>query len=167
MIKGIIIALGFVVVLAGSYSVYAFYQKLQNHDIVTEETPVVIDTPKDSFIAPPKIQASNDTEWIQNTEKTTKASSFQFPTNVLDINIEIKRESDLKIDPTKIVVKNLDDYKFFCLNEILRQKHVDFSYFKNNDSLHLLLFIPDEAKRKLLLKDFEYYGIEYEVGIKA
>ncbi|STQ85692.1 hypothetical protein LS73_005225 [Helicobacter muridarum] len=166
MIKGIIIALGFVVVIAGSYSVYAFYKKLQNNDVMIEESPVIIPS-NEGFITPPRIQISNNKEWIQNTEKVSKISTFQFPANVLDISIDVKKEVDIKIDPTKIVVKNLDDYKFFCLNEILRQKRVDFSYFKNENSLHLLLFIPDETKRKLLLKDFEYYDIEYEVGVKA
>ncbi len=85
---------------------------------------------------------------------------------MLDINIEVKRYEDLKTDYTKVLVKNLDDYKFFCLNEILRQKHIDFSYFKHKDTLDLLLFMPNEAQREMILNDFKYYGIEYEISLK-
>ncbi|RDU72777.1 hypothetical protein CQA66_03700 [Helicobacter aurati] len=166
MIKGVIAALAFIVVVTGGYSLYAFYQKLQNNDIVIEESPVII-PPKESFTAIPKVDTTKNTQWLQNTEQITKVSNYQFPANILDIAIEVKRERDLKIDPTKVAVKNLDDYKFFCLNEILRQRHIDFSYFKNQDSLNLLLFVPDETKRKTLLKDFEYYEIEYEINLKT
>ena len=41
-----------------------------------------------------------------------------------------------------------------------------FSYFKNQSSLDLLLFVPDENKRLAILKDFEYYNIEYEISLK-
>ena len=78
----------------------------------------------------------------------------------------MKRYEDLKTDYTKVLVKNLDDYKFLCLNEILRQRRIDFSYFKNQSSLDLLLFVPDENKRLAILKDFEYYNIEYEISLK-
>ncbi|GAB0172378.1 hypothetical protein [Helicobacter trogontum] len=165
MIRGIIAGLVLVVVLGGGYVLYAFYQKMQNTDVQIEEPTTKI--PQKQVITNiPKMETIQDDVWISNADEKALATTYQFPSNVLDINIEVKRYEDLKTDYTKVLVKNLDDYKFFCLNEILRQKHIDFSYFKHKDTLDLLLFMPDETQREMILSDFKYYGIEYEISLK-
>lgn len=165
MIRGIIAGLILIVVLGGGYVLYAFYQKMQNSDIQIEQPSTHVPQ-KEVMTNIPKMESVQDDTWISNANEKAVAATFQFPSNVLDINVEVKRYEDLKTDYTKVVIKNLDDYKFFCLNEILRQKHIDFSYFKHHNTLDLLLFMPDEKQREIILKDFTYYGIEYEVGIK-
>ncbi len=167
MIKGIITGLIIVVMLVGGYVLYAFYQKMQNSDVEVRTEQQIDKIPKQSGISNiPKMQSIQDESWIESASDKVASTNYQFPSNVLDINVDVKRYEDLKMDYTKVVVKNLDDYKFFCLNEILRQKHIDFSYFKHNDSLDLLLFMPNESQRDIILQDFKYYGIEYEIGIK-
>ncbi len=165
MIKGVIAGLIFVVMSVGGYVLYVFYQKMQNSEIHVEQ-PVAKIPKKESIVNIPKMENVQNEAWINNANEKIASTNYQFPSNVLDINVEVKRYEDLQMDYTKVVIKNLDDYKFFCLNEILRQKHIDFSYFKNNNSLDLLLFVPDEKIRDIVLQDFRYYGIEYEVGIK-
>lgn len=165
MIRGIIAGLILIVVLGGGYVLYAFYQKMQNADVQVEESVAKI--PQKQVIKNiPKMETIQDDVWISNANEKAIATTYQFPSNVLDINIEVKRYEDVKTDYTKVLVKNLDDYKFFCLNEILRQKHIDFSYFKHKDTLDLLLFMPNEAQREMILNDFKYYGIEYEISLK-
>lgn len=165
MIKGIITGLIFIVVLGCGYVLYAFYQKMQNSDVQVEEPKINVPQ-KPSIKNIPKMDTTQDDTWINNASEKAIATTYQFPSNVLDINIEVKRYEDLKTDYTKVLVKNLDDYKFFCLNEILKQKHIDFSYFKHKNTLDLLLFMPDEKQREIILNDFKYYGIEYEISLK-
>ena len=173
MIKAIISGVLVIVFLIGGYVLYGFYKKMQNADVeysvssasnAVENIPLMqsdtnTDTQESSL-------DSTDAAWIENARQKAEDSKHQFPSNILDINVEVKQYKDLKTDYTKVVVKNLDDYKFLCLNEILRQNRIDFSYFKKNDSLDLLLFIPDKSKREEILSDFAYYNIDYEVGIK-
>ncbi len=165
MIRGIIAGLILIVVLGGGYVLYAFYQKMQNSEVQIEQPAPQIPQ-KATITNIPKMESVQDDVWISNANEKALATTYQFPSNVLDINIEVKRYEDLKTDYTKVLVKNLDDYKFFCLNEILRQKHIDFSYFKHKNTLDLLLFMPNENQREMILKDFAYYGIEYEIGLK-
>lgn len=165
MIRGIIAGLLVVVTLVGGYVLYAFYKKMQNSSVDIEQ-PVAVIPQKNAVVNIPKMQSIQNETWVNTANQKIEDATRQFPSNILDINVEVKRYEDLKTDYTKVLVKNLDDYKFFCLNEILRQKHIDFSYFKNQNSLDLLLFIPDENKRQSILKDFQYYGIEYEISLK-
>ncbi len=165
MVRGIIAGLLVVVFLIGGYVLYAFYKKMQNSDIEIERPTVNVSEEVNINRIPRMDSAVNET-WTINANEKAKDVTHQFPSNILDINIEVKRYEDLKTDYTKVLVKNLDDYKFLCLNEILRQRRIDFSYFKNQSSLDLLLFVPDENKRLAILKDFEYYNIEYEISLK-
>lgn len=165
MIRSIIAGLILLVLLGGGYVLYAFYQKMQNSDVKIEQ-PATQNTQKPTISAIPKMDSVQDDVWINNANEKAVATTYQFPSNVLDIAIDVKRYEDLKTDYTKVLIKNLDDYKFFCLNEILRQKHIDFSYFKHKNTLDLLLFMPDEKQRKTILNDFKYYGIEYEMSLK-
>ena len=165
MIRGIIAGLILLVLVGGGYVLYAFYQKMQNSDVQIEQ-PQAKPVQKPNVSAIPKMESVQDDVWISNANEKAIATTYQFPSNVLNIAIDVKRYEDLKTDYTKVLVKNLDDYKFFCLNEILRQKHIDFSYFKHKDTLDLLLFMPDEKQREMILNDFKYYGIEYEMSLK-
>ncbi|RDU65285.1 hypothetical protein CQA53_06855 [Helicobacter didelphidarum] len=165
MIRGIIAGLLLVVTLVGGYVLYAFYKKMQNSDVVVEQ-PITNVPQVNSIVNIPKMDSTENEKWISSATEKAKDTTYQFPSNVLDINVEVKRYEDLKTDYTKVLVKNLDDYKFLCLNEILRQRRIDFSYFKNQDSLDLLLFVPDEKRRISILKDFDYYNIEYEISLK-
>ncbi|MWV61138.1 hypothetical protein DCO58_11200 [Helicobacter saguini] len=164
MIKGIIAGLLFISTIIGGYVLYAFYKKMQNSDVEIEQT-IIDNAPKPRIAEIPKLDSIPDNTWISGTPKA-KDTSYQFPSNVLDINVDVKKYEDLKTDYTKVLVKNLDDYKFLCINEILRQRRIDFSYFKNQNSLDLLLFVPNKEQREAILKDFDYYNVEYEISLK-
>lgn len=177
MIKGIIAGGIFIVFLVGGYVLYDFYKKMQNSDVEYQLPSARVDTNPTASENIPLMQSTEntdnqnqteniDTAWIENARQKAKDSTYQFPSNILDIGVDVKQYQDLKMDYTKVVVKNLDDYKFLCLNQILRQNRIDFSYFKKQDSLDLLLLIPDKAKREAILNDFAYYNIDYEIGIK-
>lgn len=167
MIRGIIAGLALLVVIGGGYVLYAFYQKMQNSEVQIEQ-PVAQTTQKSvpAVSDIPEMDNVQDDAWIDNAKEKAVATTYQFPSNVLDIAVDVKRYEDLKTDYTKVLVKNLDDYKFFCLNEILRQKHIDFSYFRHKNTLDLLIFMPNKKQRDAILNDFNYYGIEYEMSLK-
>ena len=167
IIKGLFALLALVLLLGGGYGTYIVYKSVQNTDVdvAIDDDGGDVDAPRRILEDVPRVDSDNGGKWVNNSYEVAKTTDYQFPANVLDIDIEVKRAEDLRVDPTRVLVKDLDDYKFFCLSEILRQRQVDFSYFKNQQSLDLLLFVPNEASRNELLKDFDYYEISYEVGL--
>lgn len=152
----------FVMVL-GAYGLYMFYNASKNNNIKKQSLSTSnLNIPSKDEVDLKKLQSIKDNTWVTSSNSNID-TSFQYPVNLLNINIDVKAKNELKKDYTKVFVKDLDDYKFFCLNEILRQKDIEFSYYKNNNTLDLLIFMPDETQRNELLNDFKYYQISYTI----
>ncbi|WP_163499097.1 hypothetical protein [Helicobacter suis] len=60
----------------------------------------------------------------------------------------------------KLLVKNLDAYKLFCLHEILKAKHIDFAMDQKGKKTTLIIYLPSTAQQ--FLDDLKYYQIPYE-----
>ncbi|WP_163564987.1 hypothetical protein [Helicobacter suis] len=61
----------------------------------------------------------------------------------------------------KLLVRNLDTYKLFCLHEILKVKHIDFATDEKDKKITLIIYLPNTAKQ--FLDDLKYYQIPYEL----
>ena len=103
MLKSIIAGVVLVATIVGGYVLYAFYKKMQNDDVEIE-TPVVV-APKSVKVEIPKIESIPNAKWTSNAPQKQKDTTYQYPSNVLDINVDVKKYEDLKIDPTKVLVK--------------------------------------------------------------
>lgn len=112
------------------------------------------------------IRTIDSYKWIEDADKQKEEAKYSFPVNIIDINIDVLRDEDLKIDPTKILLQNLDDVRFYFVNQILNQRKIKYSYYKDKTNLSLLLFVPEEKQRDKLLADFKYFKIDYKMNIK-
>ncbi|PAF45335.1 hypothetical protein [Helicobacter sp. 11S02629-2] len=156
-----------IIIILGGYTLYLFYERFNPPAIKVDSSLAlknakVIET--STLGTEPKLDVGDNSGWLAKADVPN--SDFQFPINVININISVKKPNEMQVDPTKILIENLDEYKFFYLNEILRQKHIKFSYYKSGDKLALLVSIPDAALRESMLKDFRYYNIKYQINQK-
>ncbi len=60
----------------------------------------------------------------------------------------------------KLLIRNLDAYKSFCLHEILREAHVDFALDKQARGTTIIVYLP-RTSSKALLDELHYYKIPY------
>ncbi|WP_233708135.1 hypothetical protein [Helicobacter bizzozeronii] len=60
----------------------------------------------------------------------------------------------------KLLIRNLDAYKSFCLHEVLKQAHVDFALDKQAHGTTIIVYLP-RTPHKALLDELRYYQIPY------
>ena len=65
--------------------------------------------------------------------------------------------------PSSISINDLDEYKFACVKQVLRQNNIESAYYKSGDSLRLMVFLTDEAMYEKLLADLKYYRLSFSV----
>ncbi|PAF44458.1 hypothetical protein [Helicobacter sp. 11S02596-1] len=115
------------------------------------------------------------TSWLQTLLK--KPQDYSYPATEVKIGVDFRAPNE-KVAPTKLVVKHLDDYKFFCLNEVLKQEKIEFAYYQSQAQspighskksaqlgkfADVIIYLPDNPKRNQIIEDLKHYEIQYEV----
>ena len=60
-----------------------------------------------------------------------------------------------------IEIKDLDEYKYFCGAQVLKQNKLESTYYKSGDVLRLMVFIDNDVVLQNFLNDLQYYRIQY------
>lgn len=110
---------------------------------------------------PQNIKTSNEINndsWIQVFSKR-ELYNFSYPSSELFISLDFsnkKRTNTLKIT-------NLDPYKFFCLNEVLKSNNIKFAYQKISDSVILEVVLDKVDLKNTLINELNKYNISYTI----
>lgn len=100
----------------------------------------------------------NPSSWVQIFAKQ-ELHNFSYPSSELFISLDFsdkKRTNTLKIT-------NLDSYKFFCLNEILKSNNIKFAYQKIADSVILEVVLDGANLKNTLINELNKYNISYSI----
>ena len=65
-----------------------------------------------------------------------------------------------KKEYSKLIIKDLKDYQWWCLKEILKKEQIDYAYDNTKNQPNLIIYL-DENKKERLLADLDYYKIRY------
>ncbi|EMH36792.1 hypothetical protein HMPREF1427_01404 [Helicobacter pylori GAM83Bi] len=65
-----------------------------------------------------------------------------------------------KREYSKLIIKDLKDYQWWCLKEILKKEQIDYAYDNTKNQPNLIIYL-DENKKERLLADLDYYKIRY------
>ncbi|WP_120934189.1 hypothetical protein [Helicobacter pylori] len=123
----------------------------KNHDINLEEN------------SPSEI--SHNEKALHNEEVRNNAlsqnldaqESINYP--VIEHHFEIPFE-EKKREYSKLIIKDLKDYQWWCLKEILKKEQIDYAYDSTKNQPNLIIYL-DENKKERLLADLDYYKIRY------
>ncbi|RKU97273.1 hypothetical protein DDP38_02365 [Helicobacter pylori] len=123
----------------------------KNHDINLEEN------------SPDEI--SRNEKALHNEEDRNNAlsqnldaqESINYP--VVEHYFEIPFE-EKKREYSKLIIKDLKDYQWWCLKEILKKEQIDYAYDSTKNQPNLIIYL-DENKKERLLADLDYYKIRY------
>ncbi|NHA51654.1 hypothetical protein [Helicobacter pylori] len=124
----------------------------KSHEINLEESPNKPNTPNDE-------KASHNEEDHNNalSQNLDVQEVINYP--VIEHHFEIPFE-EKKREYSKLIIKDLKDYQWWCLKEILKKEQIDYAYDSTKNQPNLIIYL-DENKKERLLADLDYYKIRY------
>ncbi|MGN8541988.1 hypothetical protein ACR9M7_07370 [Helicobacter pylori] len=123
----------------------------KNHDINLEENSP--DEISHNEKAPHNQEARNNA-LSQNLDAQ---ESINYP--VIEHHFEIPFE-EKKREYSKLIIKDLKDYQWWCLKEILKKEQIDYAYDSTKNQPNLIIYL-DKNKKERFLADLDYYKIRY------
>lgn len=87
---------------------------------------------------------------------------YAYPATELSIRFDFVDNSKQNI-PSAISIDELDEYKFACVKQVLRENRIESAYYKSGNTLKLMVFVTDEAMYEKLLADLKYYRLHFSV----
>ncbi|WRF30892.1 hypothetical protein KVD36_05190 [Helicobacter pylori] len=83
--------------------------------------------------------------------------SINYP--VVEHYFEIPFE-EKKREYSKLIIKDLKGYQWWCLKEILKKEQIDYAYDSTKNQPNLIIYL-DKNKKERFLADLDYYKIRY------
>ncbi len=77
---------------------------------------------------------------------------------VIEHHFEIPFEE--KREYSKLIIKDLKGYQWWCLKEILQKEQIDYAYDSTKNQPSLIIYL-DKNKKERFLADLDYYKIRY------
>jgi len=100
-------------------------------------------------------------DWI-NRLKESKKSDFIYP--VSEIEIALKEDTpELDKKFYRVVIDELDGYKFFCVNQVLSANNINYSFYKDGGLVKLIIASADYKELRNIMETVKEYGIEYKI----
>ncbi|WP_187853333.1 hypothetical protein [Helicobacter pylori] len=124
----------------------------KSHEINLEESPNNPNTPNDEKA--PHNEEDHSNTLFQNLDAQ---EVINYP--VVEHHFEIPFE-EKKREYSKLIIKDLKDYQWWCLKEILKKEQIDYAYDNTKNHSGLIIYL-DENKKERLLADLDYYKIRY------
>ncbi|MGN8487186.1 hypothetical protein ACR9MK_04135 [Helicobacter pylori] len=124
----------------------------KSHEINLEESPNNPNTPNDEKA--PHNEEDHSNTLFQNLDAQ---EVINYP--VVEHHFEIPFE-EKKREYSKLIIKDLKDYQWWCLKEILKKEQIDYAYDNTKNHSGLIIYL-EENKKERLLADLDYYKIRY------
>ncbi len=104
-------------------------------------------------------KAPNNKEDRNNTLSQNLDAQEVINYPVIEHHFEIPFE-EKKREYSKLIIKDLKDYQWWCLKEILKKEQIDYAYDSTKNQPNLIIYL-DENKKERFLADLDYYKIRY------
>ncbi|WP_101016714.1 hypothetical protein [Helicobacter pylori] len=124
----------------------------KSHEINLEESPNKPNTPNDEKA--PHNEEDHNNALSQNLDAQ---ESINYP--VIEHHFEIPFE-EKKREYSKLIIKDLKGYQWWCLKEILKKERIDYAYDSTKNQPNLIIYL-DKNKKERFLADLDYYKIRY------
>ncbi|GAA8819107.1 hypothetical protein VN1328_12340 [Helicobacter pylori] len=130
----------------------------KSHDINLEEN-----SPNE--VSHNENETSHNEKALHNEEDRNNALSQNLDTQevinypVIEHHFEIPFE-EKKREYSKLIIKDLKGYQWWCLKEILKEEQIDYAYDSTKNQPNLIIYL-DKNKKERFLADLDYYKIRY------
>ncbi len=123
----------------------------KNHDINLEENSP--DETSHNEKAPHNKEVRNNAP----SQNLDAQEVINYP--VIEHHFEIPFE-EKKREYSKLIIKDLKGYQWWCLKEILKKEQIDYAYDSTKNQPNLIIYL-DKNKKERFLADLDYYKIRY------
>ena len=110
------------------------------------------------------IKIPKELSWLNQLSAKGGVSYF-YPAS--ESRVKLLFEKNLKKDDTetfRVSVGIIDDYQFFCINQVLSANNIDYSYYKVGESIWLVVATDDEKYLRSVLEELKHYEIHYSLS---
>ncbi len=104
-------------------------------------------------------KASHNQEDRNNTLSQNLDAQEVINYPVIEHHFEIPFE-EKKREYSKLIIKDLKGYQWWCLKEILKKEQIDYAYDSTKNQPNLIIYL-DKNKKERFLADLDYYKIRY------
>ncbi len=122
----------------------------KSHDINLEENSPNETSPNEKA---PHNEEDRNNALSQNLD-AQEAINYPVIEHHFEIPFEEKREY------SKLIIKDLKGYQWWCLKEILQKEQIDYAYDSTKNQPNLIIYL-DKNKKERFLADLDYYKIRY------
>ncbi|WQU79212.1 hypothetical protein KVE50_05085 [Helicobacter pylori] len=124
----------------------------KSHEINLEESPNNPNTPNDEKA--PHNEEDHSNTLFQNLD-AQEVINYPVVEHYFEIPFEEKKR-----EYSKLIIKDLKDYQWWCLKEILKKEQINYAYDSTKNQPNLIIYL-DENKKERFLADLDYYKIRY------
>ena len=117
-----------------------------------DKNPIIFPQEKTAKGSKPKSQE----EWFYAMAKA-KNNTYTYPTS----EMMMKYDFNKGVEPLRIFVGDLSEYRFYCINQVLLKNNIEYAYYKTDKVIQLIIFLNDKESQTKILSDFDYYNIAY------
>lgn len=110
----------------------------KSHEINLEESPNNPNTPNDEKA--PHNEEDHSNTLFQNLDAQ---EVINYP--VVEHHFEIPFE-EKKREYSKLIIKDLKDYQWWCLKEILKKERIDYAYDNTKNQPNLIIYLDENKK---------------------
>jgi|GEM_PF-1599243 len=90
---------------------------------------------------------------------------FIYPASELQVKLlfenELKKTSK---EIFRVSVGVINDYQFFCINQVLGAYNIEYSYYKIGENISLVVATEDENYLRSVLEKLKHYEINYTLS---
>ncbi len=100
-------------------------------------------------------------KWMKDLASREKPS-FSYAVSETEISLPLKKRPEPKTS-FRLILKNLDDYKMFCIKQLFERNGIDFAVFKKRGEAVVIVHDIDGAKRERIVKMVREYDVKTEI----
>lgn len=105
-----------------------------------------------------------ESEWVDRLSGKNERE-FIYPASELQVKLLYAGETkkDTK-EVFRVSVGVINDYQFFCINQVFGAHNIEYSYYKIGENIWLVVATEDEKYLRRVLEKLKHYAIHYTLS---
>lgn len=113
---------------------------------------------------PGELQQSPSSDWLDRLSGQSERE-FIYPASELQVKLLYVSETQKKAkDVFRVSVGVINDYQFFCINQVFGAHNIEYSYYKIGENIWLVVATDDESYLRSVLDKLKHYEINYTLS---
>ncbi|WP_457594925.1 hypothetical protein [Hydrogenimonas sp.] len=97
-------------------------------------------------------------KWLKDLASREKPS-YSYAVSEMEISLPLKKRPEPKTS-FRLILENLDNYKMFCVRQLLERNGIDFSVFKRGGKAVLMVHDLDRNEQKRIIRMVRKYDVK-------